>query len=149
MSDTRLSRAVEMMIKVNKLHRAMIDMQTKEIGIHRTQHRMLIHLDKDGMLPSQRELAAKLDITPAAVTVALKKLENDGYIERTLGQDTRYNEIKITEKGRELLDRTHELFLRVDSAMLEGFSAEELDSYIAYLERMQKNIQKQTKEHIQ
>ena len=140
MSDTRLSRAVEMMIKVNKLHRAMIDMQTKEIGIHRTQHRMLIHLDKDGMLPSQRELAAKLDITPAAVTVALKKLENDGYIERTLGQDTRYNEIKITEKGRELLDRTHELFLRVDSAMLEGFSAEELDSYIAYLERMQKNI---------
>ena len=149
MSDTRLSRAVEMMIKVNKLHRAMIDIQTKEIGIHRTQHRMLIHLDKDGMLPSQRELAAKLDITPAAVTIALKKLENDGYIERTLGQDTRYNEIKITEKGRELLDRTHELFLRVDSAMLEGFSAEELDSYIAYLERMQKNIQKQTKEHIQ
>lgn len=149
MSDTRLSRAVEMMIKVNKLHRAMIDIQTKEIGIHRTQHRMLIHLDKDGMLPSQRELAAKLDITPAAVTVALKKLENDGYIERTLGQDTRYNEIKITEKGRELLDRTHELFLKVDSAMLEGFSAEELDSYIAYLERMQKNIQKQTKEHIQ
>lgn len=149
MSDTRLSRAVEMMIKVNKLHRAMIDIQTKEIGIHRTQHRMLIHLDKDGMLPSQRELAAKLDITPAAVTVALKKLENDGYIERTLGQDTRYNEIKITEKGRELLDRTHELFLKVDSAMLEGFSDEELDSYIAYLERMQKNIQKQTKEHIQ
>ena len=149
MSDTRLSRAVEMMIKVNKLHRAMIDMQTKEIGIHRTQHRILIHLDKDGALPSQRELATKLDITPAAVTVALKKLENDGYIERTLGQDTRYNEIKITEKGRELLDRTHELFLRVDSAMLEGFSAEELDSYIAYLERMQKNIQKQTKEHIQ
>jgi DNA-binding MarR family transcriptional regulator len=138
-----------MMIKVNKLHRAMIDIQTKEIGIHRTQHRMLIHLDKDGMLPSQRELAAKLDITPAAVTVALKKLENDGYIERTLGQDTRYNEIKITEKGRELLDRTHELFLKVDSAMLEGFSDEELDSYIAYLERMQKNIQKQTKEHIQ
>lgn len=148
MSDTRLSRAVEMMIKVNKLHRAMIDMQTKEIGIHRTQHRILIHLDKDGALPSQRELAAKLDITPAAVTVALKKLENDGYIERTLGQDTRYNEIKITEKGRELLDRTHELFLRVDSAMLEGFSNEELDAYIACLERMQKNIQKQTKEHI-
>ena len=86
------------------------------------------------------------DRTPSHLT---KKLENDGYIERTLGQDTRYNEIKITEKGRELLDRTHELFLRVDSAMLEGFSAEELDSYIAYLERMQKNIQKQTKEHIQ
>ena len=149
MSNSKLSLAIETMMKVNKMHRAMMDLRVKEIGIHRTQHRMLIHLDKDGMLPSQRELAAKLDITPAAVTVALKKLENDGYIERTLGHDTRYNEIKITEKGRELLDRTHELFLRVDSAMLEGFSAEELDSYIAYLERMQKNIQKQTKEHIQ
>ena len=146
MSNAKISRATEMMIRVNKMHRAMIDMQTKDIGIHRTQHRILIRLDREGTLPSQRELADGLGITPAAVTVALKKIEGDGYIERTLGHDTRFNEIKITEKGRELLDRTHELFFAVDSAMFEGFSDEELDTYISYLERMQRNIQNKEKE---
>ena len=33
------------------------------------------------------------------MSVALKKIEQDGYIERTLGSDARYNELKITEKG--------------------------------------------------
>ena len=36
------------------------------------------------------ELAEHLEITPAAVTCALKKIEKDGYVERrTLGQDSK------------------------------------------------------------
>ncbi len=144
MSNIKLSRAIEMMMKINKMHRCMIDLRAKEIGMHRTQHRILMHLSRDGMLTSQKELAYRLDITPAAVTVALRKIEHDGYIERTLGHDTRYNELKITEKGRALVNRTHELFLAADTAMFDGFSDEELDSYISYLEKIQTNIQKQT-----
>lgn len=149
MSNSKLSCAIEMMMKINKAHRGMIEQQAKEIGIHRTQHRILMHLARDGTLPSQKELAERLEITPAAVTIALKKIENDGYVERTLGQDTRYNEIKITEKGRTLVNRTRELFSEVDTAMFEGFTDDELDLYIACLEKIQGNIQKQTKELIQ
>ena len=104
MSNSKLSLAIETMMKINKMHRCMMEQRVKEIGIHRTQHRILMHLARDGMLPSQKELAAKLDITPAAVTVALRKIEQNGYIERTLGHDTRYNELKITKKGKELAD---------------------------------------------
>jgi len=143
MSDIKLSRAIEMMIKINKMHRCMINMRVKEIGIHRTQHRILMHLARDGALPSQKELADRLDITPAAVTVALKKIERDGYIERTLGHDTRYNELKITEKGRALVNRTREIFMAADTAIFEGFSDEELDAYVSCLEKLQTNMQKQ------
>lgn len=144
MSETRLSRATELMIKVNKMHRGMVEMLAKSTGMHRTQHRILMHLAREGALPSQKELAERLGITPAAVTVALKKIEQDGYVARNLGQDTRYNELKITEKGLALVALTRELFRTADTAMFESFTDEELDTYIAFLQRMQENLQKQT-----
>lgn len=144
MSETRLMRAIEMMIKTDKMHRFMIDSHVKEIGIHRTQHRILMHLARDGMLPSQKELADRLDITPAAVTGALKKIEQDGYVERTLGQDSRYNELKITKKGIDMVNRTREIFAAADTAMFDGFTDEELDTYISCLEKLQANIKKNT-----
>ena len=144
MSKEKLFRAIEMMIKINKLHHEMIDSRAKEIGMHQTQHRILMHLARDAKFSSQKELADRLRITPAAVTVALKKIEQDGYVERALGHDGRYNELRITEKGRELVDRTREIFQAADTAMFENFSDEELDSYISCLSKMQSNIEKQT-----
>lgn len=147
MTDSKLSRAVDMMIRTDHMHKAMIEGRVHEIGIHRTQHRILMHLARDGMLPSQKELAERLDITPAAVTGALKKIERDGYIERTLGHDNRYNELKITEKGRELVKLTRRLFSEADTRMFEGFTDEELSIYISCLEKLQENMRKQMGEY--
>ena len=143
MADTKLTQAIDMMIKTDRLHRTLIDSRVRDIGIHRTQHRILMQLAREGKLPSQKELADRLDITPAAVTGALKKIEQDGYIKRTSGHDTRFNEIKITEKGRALVALTKELFSKADASMFEGFSDEELDTYISCLEKFQANIRKQ------
>ena len=144
MTNDKLSRAVEMMIRTGRMHRAMIDGRVREIGIHRTQHRILMHLAGRGTLPSQKELAERLDITAAAVTGALKKIERDGYIERKLGHDNRYNEIEITDKGRALVERTRALFFEADTAMFDGFSDAELDSYIGCLEKLEANIRRNT-----
>ena len=143
MSDTKLARAIEMMIRTDHMHKALIDSRVRDIGIHRTQHRILMRLARCEKLPSQKELAEHLDVTPAAVCGALKKIEQDGYVERTLGHDNRYNELRITDKGRELVIRTRQLFSEADTSMFEGFTDEELDSYIASLEKLQANIKKQ------
>lgn len=142
MNDSKLMLAVEMMMRTSRMHKAMIDARVREIGIHRTQHRILMRLAKCGTLPSQKELADHLDVTPAAVTGALKKIEQDGYIERTLGHDTRYNELKITEKGMALVEKTRKMFSEADVAMFDGLSDEELDSYIAVLGKLQENIRR-------
>ena len=143
MSESKLSLAINMMIKTDIMHRSMIDSQVKSLGIHRTQHRILMHLARYEKLPSQKELAEYLNITPAAVTCALKKIEKDGYVERTLGHDNRYNELRITDKGRKLVLETKKLFSEVDSRMFDGFAESDLDAYIAYHERLQSNIKKQ------
>ena len=138
----KLSRAVDMMIRTDHMHRAMIESRAKEIGIHRTQHRILMHLARHECLPAQKDLAEHLDITPAAVTGALKKIEQDGYIERTLGKDNRYNEIRITEKGRAIVKRTRLLFSEADISMFDGFSEQELSTYISCLEKLQENMKR-------
>ena len=44
MSESKLSRAIEMMIKTDHMHKALIDARVGKLGIHRTQHRILMHL---------------------------------------------------------------------------------------------------------
>ena len=143
MSENKIPVAVDMMIRTDRMRRAVIDSVVREIGIHRTQHRILMHLARHGKLPSQKELAEHLDITPAAVTGALKKIEKDGYIKRTLGHDNRYNELTITEKGRAVVERTKELFTDADTALFDGFSESDIEAYISCLAKIQANIKKQ------
>lgn len=141
--ESKVSEAVCMMMKTSRMHKALIDSRVSSLGIHRTQHMILMHLARQDKLPSQKELANRLDVTPAAVTGAIKKMENDGYVERTLGQDNRYIELRITDKGRELVRKTHRLFCEADSSMFEGFSESELEAYISALGKLQANIKKQ------
>ena len=138
--DKYLSQAIEKMIHTEHMHKALIDSRVKEIGIHRTQHKILMHLARCGKLPSQKELAEKLDVTPAAITIALKKIESNGYIKRNLGKDSRYNEIEITERGREIVKLSREAFAEADRSLFKGFSGDELRLYVACLEKMQSNI---------
>ena len=143
MTDNKVFHATAMLMHTNRLHKAMIDSRVKDIGIHRTQHRILMHLAKCDRIPSQKELAEHLEVTPAAVTLAIKQIEKDGYIKRTLGKDSRFYEIEITEKGREMVTLTRELFSAVDAKMFDGFSDEELDNFIGFMERLQNNIKSQ------
>ena len=133
--------AVNMLISTNRMHKRLIDSSVSaQVGLHRTQHVILMRLAKKDRLPSQKELADHLNITPAAVTVALQKLESGGYIIRSAGDDNRFNEISITELGRRVVEESKAIFAKIDEAMFDGFSDEELKILISYLERMQKNI---------
>ena len=122
------------------MHKHLLDSQVSRIGIHRTQHIILMHISRRGKLPSQTELADHLNITPAAVTGALKRLESDGYIVRKLGNDNRYNEVTITKSGLDLVEYTETIFSEIDRSLFNGFSDEELELYINFLDKIQKNI---------
>ena len=125
------------------MHRRVIERWATDAGMHRSQHRMLMHLSKCETTPSQKDLAKHFDISPAAVTVTLQKLESDGYIERTKpseGGDCRLNEIKITDLGREACSQSRKYFHYVDRETFSDFSDEDLHAFIGLLERMQDNL---------
>ena len=130
-------------IQTNRLHRRIIGRYADRIEMNCSAHRMLLYISRDGGLPSQRELAERLKISPAAVTNTLKKLETDGYVERNRardGCDCRANEISLTDKGRLAVTDSEKYFRYVDSAALNDFSEDELDVLCSLLDRIQQNL---------
>ena len=135
--------AMRKMIKIQKRHKSLFESKASDFGLHSTHHRVLMHLAKKGNLMSQKELALHLEITPAAVTGILQKLEQDGYIERSLGEDNRFNEIKITETGKNIVDKTRVIFSDIDKSLFKDFTEEEMNNLIAFLDRINKNIEEE------
>ena len=128
-------------IAASKLHHRAIENAVRGMKIHHSGHRLLVHLSRCDVMPSQKEIAARFDISPAAVANNLKKLEKDGYITRTTDDgDTRCNRIAITEKGKAILDKTKTLFEGVDEKMLEGLSQDERTLLFSCLARMKQNL---------
>ena len=137
--DNEYTRLVRMMIDANRLHRKAIENSVDKTGVHRSQHFILMKLAQESF-SSQKEFAKTLNISPAAVTNALATLESNGYIKRTVGDDTRFNKISITEKGKAVVENSKAEFCKVDSAMFSGFSEDELFAYRKIAEKIQKNL---------
>ncbi len=125
--DDRLMELAHAFVKVNRLHRAYCDRLMAKIDMHRSQHMILMNLARQTSKSSQKELADRLEISPAAVAVMIKKLEKGGFISKKLSKgDNRFNEITITEKGRETVQKTHQYFLAVDKTLFSGIDETEL-----------------------
>ncbi len=141
--QAEIQKTVQAFLSADILHRRAIEGWANDAGMHRSQHRMLMYLTRCVNTPTQKDLAKHFDISPAAVAVTLKKLESDGYIERgKCGErsDSRYNEIRITERGRDAALQSRKYFQHVDSQAFKDFSAQELAEFTYLLERMQENL---------
>ena len=140
MEENKYFRAVNNMVRTHRMHKQLLDSQVSDIGLCNTQHRILMHIARNNKLDSQKSLSDHFGVTPAAITGALQKLEKDGYIKRIQGSDNRYNEVEITESGKKIVEKTKELFSAIDAMLFLGFSDEELEKYVSFLERIQSNI---------
>ena len=109
--------------------------------MHRSQHMLLMLVSHSPDNISQKELAERLQITPAAVTMTLKKLELSGYISRQADtDDNRVNRITVSEKGEKAVRISEEAFCSVDDAMFEGISEAELAAFIGTMEKINSNL---------
>ena len=128
-------------IRTDRLHRCAVERSVSELGIHRSQHFLLMRIAKCGGRVSQKRLSEELMVSGAAVAVTLKKLEAGGYIERVRGEsDGRCNDVTLTDKGRAVIDESETRFLAIDEKMCEGISEAELAAFAACLEKMQANL---------
>ena len=76
--DSPHMKAVGLLHRVMRRHHALVERKTCDLGIHHSQHRMLMTLARrQEDTPSQKELAERLGISAAAVTATLKKLEKE------------------------------------------------------------------------
>ena len=131
---------IQKIISANRMHKKAIETVIDDTGIHRSRHQILMNLAKKDKFKSQKEIAEHLGITQAAMTVALSKMERDGLISRQVGKDERYNEISITEKGREIIEMSKEHFMKVDEQTFSGFTDDEFEIFSKCIDKMQSNL---------
>ena len=136
----RFKQCMHLFLKCNRLHHALVETKVSALGLHRSQHTMLLTINFNGNI-SQKELAKRMEISPAAVTVTLKKLEAQGFIERAQSEDdSRVNNITVTPKGKEVNNMTGAIFDEVDERTFDGFSENELEELLSYLKRVSSNL---------
>ena len=78
--------------------------QLAEVGLYRGQPPIMALLHKrDGM--SQKEMARALNLSPATMTVTLKRMERAGLIEREMdGRDQRILRVHLSEEGKRMCE---------------------------------------------
>jgi len=139
--EKEFQKIQNLLLRNGRIQRRILEGRIARLGIHSSQHILLMHLMHTGRMPSQTQIAAMLDVSPASVARTLKSLEAGGYIERFGAcSDGRCNETGITEKGREICSRSYEIFGEVDRLTYEGFAPEELEQLASLLGKMQENL---------
>lgn len=131
------------MIQVDRLHRSIFEKMHSAFGIHRSQHRILMYISKMDICPSQKDISEHFEISPAAVAVSLKKLEEAGYIRReSTKADSRFNSITITDKGKTVVEKSIDFFSESDKAMFEHFTEDDYQNLDSCLEKMAEGLKK-------
>lgn len=142
MSQTDPRICVSSIIATARAHRAAVDRQVRMgLPIHRSQHMMLMMIARENEAVAQKDIAVRLDISEAAVTACLRRLEKEGYITRTADvTDGRSRRICLTDAGREIVRKTEGLFHEMDDRMFAGVSETEKKMLCDLLGRLRENL---------
>jgi DNA-binding MarR family transcriptional regulator len=140
MTTTDQPRLGRLLAHVCRLHHTRADQLMDHLGLFRGQAFLLMNLsEQDNMTHS--EIAERLKISPAAATKVIKRMEQEGYVERrTDASDERVSRVYLCDKGRALITQIHEAFGELERVLLEGLSEVEIQQMRTTLTRMQANL---------
>ncbi len=108
-----------------KLHRGRAEELLGEIGLHVGQEMLLNALWTEGEL-TQTELAKNLEVQPATITVALRRLEKSGLVVRSRDpNDQRVSRVQPSFKSAELQDGVVACWSQLEQETVAHLTAEE------------------------
>ena len=116
MKKQEITQAVGLMIRTLRSHRCQCERQIGRLGVHHSQHRLLMNIARSKIPPTQKELADKLGVSAAAISNAIKRLEADGYVVReSVGDDMGKNTVALTDKGIKITEKSKGIFEDIDN----------------------------------
>lgn len=138
---TQHERLGHLMMHVCRLRGKTADQFMERSHLYRGQGLLLMFLSKHNGL-THSEIAEKLNISPAAATKVIKRLEKEGYLERQADEnDERLSRVFLKEDGRALMDEIKKSFKCLDEKTFKKFSPEDLKQFGDYLNRILHNLQ--------
>ena len=102
---------------------------------------ILFQLNKNGKM-TMSELAKAINRDKSTATVLVRKLEKEGFVSIINDKkDKRNKNILLFQKGMEYTKITTEISNELLSTFYKGFSNQEKQNFLEYLERIEKNFE--------
>lgn len=126
--------------QVNKLFNQFYLKNLKEFDLTYTQYLVLVVLWEKAPL-TLKELGEKLDLASNTLTPLLKRLEEKGYIQRSIPLgDKRQLLVQLTEDGQKLQAILEDKLLSC-FRQLDGLTIEKKQSYVKYNQELIESLQ--------
>ena len=129
-----------MLDRTAKSYQIHFDGQMRNLGLTRSQWLLLAQLYYcDGT--TQRDLADLMGLGESALGKLTQKLEATGWLIRVAdANDRRAFNLYISEQKRPIVEKLVTMLIMETERSLKGFSAEERNTLMGYLDRIQSNI---------
>ncbi|MBE6639176.1 MAG: MarR family transcriptional regulator [Ruminococcaceae bacterium] len=102
------------------------------------RHILMVLGMEDGI--SQLSIAKQTSLKPSTVSIALKKMEREGYITRVNdSKDMRMSRVYLTEMGLDVANRAYAMNENIGNILLSGISKEDLDTVMTVVAKMKAN----------
>lgn len=118
---------------------------TKQLGLPVCAFWILYVLREAMKTLTQSEICEMLHEPKQTVNSALKKLNLDGYITLSSGNDRRSKCISLTEKGLRFAAETVDLVMTAEQNALSEFTEAELDTFISLFDKYTQTLKQKTK----
>jgi DNA-binding MarR family transcriptional regulator len=131
-----------LLARVGRAHRNLLGQSLEKVGLYRGQPPLLMALhEADGV--AQSELAARMEVTPATITNAVKRMEKAGLVVRRRdSEDERVSRVYLTDAGRAIFADLEAIAKQVDEATFDGFTDEEQVLMRGFLNRVHDNLRR-------
>jgi DNA-binding MarR family transcriptional regulator len=131
-----------LLARVGRAHHSLLRQSLETVGLHRGQPPILVALHQvDGI--AQSELAARMEVTPATVTNAVKRMEKAGLVVRRRDtKDERVSRVYLTGAGRAIFADLEAIAKQVDETTFAGFTEKERLLMRDFLSRVNDNLRR-------
>ena len=112
----------------------------REFDLNKSQAGILFTLHHSDSM-SQKELAARLNVTPPSLNSSLQKMEHEGYLTRHPDPaDQRIMRLTLTEKGESCIKGVYAVAEQMEELMFRGMTREEIMLFKRLLFQIRDNL---------
>ena len=131
-----VNRLGPLLANIGRLHSRRADRFMEHLGLYRGQAFLLMVLSHhDGL--AHNEIAEKLEISPAAATKVIKRMEALQYVQRVPDpSDERVSRVTLLDAGRDRIRQVRQAFEQLDGVLVDGLSADEQKTLISLLQKV-------------
>lgn len=113
--------------ETGRIWRGLLDRRLQTLGLSQSRWLILLHLSKHPRGLKQVELATRIGIRPASLSLQVERLVKQGWVQRNCTQgDRRSNTLCLTKQARNLSQQIMQTAATVREELLTGLAAEDI-----------------------